>query len=142
MPKLLTRDIVDKLSDKLKCKKNVLSSFLGVTATTLSMNIEKPFAEIKDNKFGKRLLSLLYVVSSLEKDLSITPEVMRHILVLPNYRSKDGKFLDVVSAIHYGDYSDELLVEIAKEALSSLREKFEKDNTPDQKSMYHQAANA
>ena len=50
---MITRDIVDKLADKLKCKKNVLSSFLGVTATTLSMNVEKPFSDVKDNKFGK-----------------------------------------------------------------------------------------
>lgn len=142
MPKLLTKDIVDNLSDKLKCKKKVLSSYLGVTPTTLSMNIEKPFSEIKDNKFGKRLLSLLYVVDALEKDLSITPEVMRHILVLPKYRSKEGTFLDVISAIHIGEYGDEFLVEVAKAALQSLREKFERDNTPAKGSLYHQAANA
>ncbi len=142
MPTLLTRDIVDNLSDKLKCKKKVLSSYLGVTPTTLSMNIEKPFSEIKDNKFGKRLLSLLYVADAFEKDLSITPEVLRHVLVIPKYRAKDGTFLDVISAIHLGEYGDEFLVEVAKEALHSLREKFEKDNTPAQNSLYRQAVEA
>jgi hypothetical protein len=82
------------------------------------------------------------VVEAFEKDMSISSEVMRHILVLPKYRSKEGMFLDVISAIHYGEYSDELLVEIGKEALKSLRVKFESDNTPDQKSFYHQAMNA
>lgn len=142
MPKLYTKDIVDNLSNILKCKKKVLSSYLGVTPTTLSMNSDKPFSEVKNNKLGKRLLSLLYVASSLEKDKSITPEVMRHILVLPKYRSKEGRFLDVVTAIHDGDYSDELLVEIATAALKNLREKFEKDHTPTQGGIYHQALNA
>lgn len=142
MQKLYTKDIVDNLANILKCKKKVLSSYLGVTPTTLSMNSEKLFSEVKDNKLGKRLLSLLYVASSLEKDKSITPEVMRHIFVLPKYRSKEGTFLDVVTAIHDGDYSDELLVEIASAALKSLREKFEKDHTPALGSMYHQALNA
>lgn len=142
MHKIMTKEIVDNLADKLKCKKKVLSSYLGVTPTTLSMNIEKPFSDVKDNKLGKRLLSLLYVVGALENDRSITPEVMRHILILPKYRSKEGIFLDVVTAIHNGDYSDELLVEIAAAALKSLREKFEKDHTPARESIYHQALKA
>lgn len=78
-------------------------------------------------------------MEAFEKDMSISPEVMKHILVLPKYRSKNGTFLDVISAIHYGDYSDELLVEIGKAALKSLREQFECDNTPGQKSFYRQA---
>ncbi|EQC45007.1 hypothetical protein M899_0567 [Bacteriovorax sp. BSW11_IV] len=142
MQQLLTKTIVDNLADKLKCKKKVLSSYLGVTPTTLSMNIEKPFAEVKDNKFGKRLLSLLYVVDAIGKDLSLSPDVMRHILVMPKYRTKEGMFLDVVSAIHYGEFNDEFLVEVAKAALHSLREKFDRDNTPAKNSLYHQALDA
>jgi len=142
MQTLLTRDIVDKLSDKLKCKKKVLSSFLGVTPTTLSTNIEKPFSEVKDNKFGKRLVSLLYVCEAFEKDLSIAPEVLRHILVTPKYRSKSGIFLDVISALHSDEYNVEFLVEVAKTALDNLRKKFEEDNTPSKNSLYRQVANA
>ena len=117
---MITREVVNQILDKLNCSQKSLASFLGVTQTALSMNVEKPFSEIRDNKVGKRLLSLLYVVEILSKDQSLTPEVIAKIIVSPSYPMNDGSYLDVVTAIQRGDIRDEFLIEIANKALVSL----------------------
>ncbi len=128
--------------DSLKCKKKMVASLLGVTPTTLSMNIEKPFSEVKTNKLGKRLLSLLYVVEALSKDQTLSPEVILHVLTIPRYKMADETMLDVVSAIHLGSIQNEFLIEIAEAAIKSLREKYQKDKTPSKKGLYSQAMSA
>src|SRR5690349_4997288 len=80
---LHTRKIVDELTMLLGVKDKAVASLLGVTATTLSMNMDKPFIVVRDNKLGKRLLSLLYVVETLAKDKSLSSKVMIHILTTP-----------------------------------------------------------
>jgi len=133
---ILTRTILDGVTDNLKCKKNVVASLLGVTPTTLSMNSDKPFSEIKNNKLGKRLLSLLYVIEVLSKDQTLTPEMILHVLTIPRYKMADGTVLDVVSAIHRGSIQNEFLIEIADAAITGLREKYKNDKTPSRSGLY------
>lgn len=139
---ILTKIIIDKLMDILKTKKKVLSSLLGVTPTTLSMSVDRPFSEIKTKKLGKRLSSLLYVVETLSKDSTLSPEAMLHILTIPKYSMSDGTYLDVVSAIHLGTIQNEFLIVIADVALESLREKYKKDKKPSEKGLYSQVMTA
>ncbi len=135
---ILTKNVLDRLMDTLDTKKKVISSLLGVTATTLSVNVEKPFSEIKTKKFGKRLSALLYVVETLSKDPTLSPAAMLHVLTIPKYGMSDGTYLDVVSAIHLGNIQNEFLMEIADVALVSLREKYQKNKKPSDKGLYSQ----
>ena len=136
---LHTRKIVDELTTLLGVKDKAVASLLGVTPTTLSTNMDKPFTEVRDNKLGKRLLSLLYVVETLTKDKSLSPKVMLHILTTPRYKMGDRTFMDVVSAIHLGNYPNEFLMEIADKAITSLREKYMQNKAPARESIYYAA---
>src|SRR3972149_3689483 len=114
---LKVRQIVDALTRRLDCTQKVICSFLGVTETALSTSMDRRISEISDNKVGKRLLSLLYVVETLARDESLTAMVIKKVLVAPYFRQEDGSYLDVVSAIHLGNIQNDLLTPIADAAL-------------------------
>lgn len=136
---MITREVVDQIIDRLNCSQKSLASFIGVTQTALSMNIEKQFSEIRENKTGKRLLSLLYVVETLSRDQSLTPEVITRIITSPSYPMKDGTYLDVISAIHMGEIQDEFLIEIANKALNDLRSRGHREKKSSKDSFYNRA---
>ena len=124
MENLITKDIVSRLMDKLECRQKLICTFLGITETTLSMNIEKPLSEITHTKTGKRLYSLLWVVSALSTDETITPKVLVRILTSPHFEMEDGTVMDVIAGIR-SDFSPSYLVKIAEEALKYFREKYQ-----------------
>jgi hypothetical protein len=125
MDNLTTKEVVNHLMEKLNCKQKLICTFMGITPTTLSLNIAKPLAEIKDTKTGRRLYDLLYVVAALSTDESLTPEVLVRTLTSPHYEMSDGTVMDVIAGLH-SELSRELLVDIAEKALSDFRRKYEK----------------
>lgn len=135
---LKTVDLVEKLREALNCNKKSLAIMLGVTPTTLSNNIEKPWAEVRDGKFGKHLLSLLYVVEVLQKDSTLDPTTINKVLLTARYQLADGNIVDVLTAVRI-DQPKELLVEIADKALVYLRSKYNKEKRPSEDAFYFKA---
>lgn len=138
MSELMTVQIVDRLKDALSCNKKNLATLLNVTQQTLSNNIETPWSSIKDQKFGKNLLTLLFVVDSLSKDKTLDSKSIHKILYTARYPLEDGNIVDVVTGIRLG-LSRELLVEIADKAVSHLRKSY--DKRPGEESLYYIANN-
>lgn len=125
MKTIYTRDVADNLTTFLECPQKVLCRYLGVTPVALSQNIERPFKEILENKVGKRLDNLLFLVDCIKKDSTLDASIIHRVLVMPSHQGKDGWKIDVVSAIHE-DYDKEMLVEIFFHALATLRGQFDK----------------
>ena len=105
-----------EIAGRLDCTQKVICSLIAVTETSLSTAIQRPISEIKENKVGKRLLSLLYVVETLARDQSLTPAVILKVLVTPCYWQEDDTYLDVVSAIQQSTIPNNLLIPIADAA--------------------------
>lgn len=139
---LKVRQIVDALTRRLDCTQKVICSFLGVTETALSTSMDRRISEISDNKVGKRLLSLLYVVETLARDESLTAMVIKKVLVAPYFRQEDGSYLDVVAAIHLGNIQNDLLTPIADAALKHFRKSYEEEKWPIEDGLYNQAKRA
>ncbi len=139
---LKVRQIVDALTRRLDCTQKVICSFLGVTETALSTSMDRRISEISDNKVGKRLLSLLYVVETLARDESLAAMVIKKVLVAPYFRQEDGSYLDVVSAIHLGNIQNDLLTPIADAALKHFRKSYEEEKWPIEDGLYNQAKRA
>lgn len=126
MKKIMTREVVDTVSNYLGgCPDKVISRYIGVSAVWLSKNIEKPFSEILENKVGKRLDALLYLLECARKDETIDASNIHRLLTLPAFVDKDGWKVDVVSAIH-AEYDKGMLIEIFQRALESLRKPLDK----------------
>ena len=126
MKGILTRDVVDRISLLLGGSSHkVIARYIGVTTVALSQNIERPFSEILDNKVGKRLDSLLYLLECVKKDESLDVSIIHRLLTLPAYKGKDGWKLDVVSAIHE-EADKEMLVEMFLAAVSAIRKPVDK----------------
>lgn len=121
-----TRDVVEKIQCYLgNCTQKVICRYLGVSNVALSQNIEREFATILDNKVGKRLDALLYVLECAKKDQSLEAGMLHRLLTLPAQKDRDGWKIDVISAIHQDDQK-EMLVEIFQSALHQLRKTFDK----------------
>lgn len=140
MAHLKVRQIVDALCRRLECTQKVICSFIGITETSLSTSVERPFSETSENKVGKRLMSLLYVVETLARDESLSAPVIKKVIVTPCYRQEDGTYLDVVSAIHLGTIRNDLLTPIADAALKHFRNSYEAEKWPIADGLYNQAA--
>ena len=123
---LKVKSVVDVLTSNLDCTQKTLCSLIGVTPTGLSLIIKEPLMEVRMDKIGKRLISLLYVVETLKADETLTPTLIYKVLITPSYSLADGSFLDVVGAIHGGNERDEFLVDVAEAALKMLRSKYKK----------------
>lgn len=133
------RKIVDSLTERLECTQKVIASFMGISETALSTSLDNPIAEIRENKVGKRLLSLCYIVETLARDESLTPSVIKKILVAPYYPREDGTYLDVVTAIHLGTIQNDLLTPIADAALKHFRNNYESEKLPVANGLYNRA---
>jgi hypothetical protein len=136
---LKVSNLVSQLVGILDCSQKTLCSFLGVTETTLSTSMKKPFSELKDNKVAKRLMSLLFVVETLKRDQSLTAPAIIKVLSTPCYKLEDGTFLDVISAIHEGTNRHEFLVTVADSALKMFRSKYEAEKQPIENGLYRRA---
>ena len=139
---LNVRQIIDALVGRLDCTQKSICSFLGVTETALSTSMDRRIFEISDNKVGKRLLSLLYVVETLARDESLTAMIIKKVIVAPYYRQEDGSYLDVVSAIHMGSIQNDLLTPIADAALKHFRKSYEEEKWPIKDGLYNLAKQA
>ncbi len=51
----------------------------------------------------------------------------------------DGTFMDVVSAIHLGNFPNEILVEIADKAITNLTAKYLQNKAPGRESINYEA---
>lgn len=136
---LKVKDIVDALVARLDCTQKVIASFAGVTQTTLSTEIDRPFSEVKENKLGKRLMSLLYVVETLSRDQTLNAPIIKKVLVTPASPDENGGYWDVISAIHSGTVQNDLLTLIADVALKHLRKNYESEKRPSTNALYHLA---
>ncbi len=139
---LKIRQIAEALTKRLNCTQKVLCSFLGVSETALSTSMDKLISDAGDNKVGKRLLSLLYVVETLARDESLTAITIKKVLVAPYFRQEDGSYLDVISAIHMGNIQNDLLTPIADAALKHFRKSYEEEKWPIENGLYNQAKQA
>lgn len=135
---LITVEVVDKLKNALSCNEKNLAVLLNVTQQTLSNNIELPWSAIKDQKIGKNLLALLYVVEALAKDKSLNAQTIHMILHTPKYMMADGNIIDVATGINLG-LSKELLTEVADNTVTFLRKNY--DKRPCSESLYFRALN-
>jgi hypothetical protein len=134
MSNLSTRVVVDRISQLLgDSSQKVIARYIGVSTVALSQNIERPFSEIIDNKVGKRLDSLLYVLECARNDETLDAPVIHRLLTLPAYKGPDGWKLDVISAIHE-DADKAMLVEMFSSAIAVLRKPV--DKSPAKGSLY------
>jgi predicted transcriptional regulator len=130
------RDLVQEIIGVLECSQKQICSLVGITPTALSMSIERPYGEVADNKVGKRLSSLVYLVETLRRDRSLDAQQIMKVLVTPAYKMEDGTYMDAVAAIHMGDFRNEHLVDIADAALKKLRSEYETEKRPARNSLY------
>jgi hypothetical protein len=136
MKVLTTRVVVERIQSYLgDCSQKVICRYLGVTTVALSQNIERPFAEILENKVGSRLNALLFLLECVKKDETLDAPILHRLLTLPAYASKDGWEIDAVSAIHE-DCPPEMLVEIFLRAIETLRKPV--DQTPVRNGLYNE----
>lgn len=132
--------VVDKLSAHLgNCTDKTIASLIAVTTTALSQARERQLKDATDYKVGKRLMALLYVVETLMKDMTLTPQAILKIVVAPYYPHEDETFLDVMTAIQMEAFSNEELMKIADAALKSFRTPYESDKRPIANGLYQQA---
>jgi hypothetical protein len=126
MKNIITRDVVARVGLYLgECSQKVICRYLGITTVALSQNIERPFSEILENKVGKRLDSLLFLLECIKKDETLDSGTVHRLLTLPAFPDKEGWKIDVVSAIHE-DYEKAMLVEIFQRAVDMLRRPVDK----------------
>lgn len=116
-----SRKISNFLMKKLDCNKKVIASYVGVSENYLSNFLDVKNNEFIDNKLEKRIFDLYYIVKILVRNKSLTPSIIKKILVTPYYKFEDGTHLDVISAIHMEKISNTLLKTIAEESLKYLR---------------------
>lgn len=126
MKNVTTREVVDRISQLLGgSSQKLIARYIGVTTVALSQNIERPFAEIIDNKVGSRLDSLLFLLECVKNDESLDVAIIHRLLTLPAYKGEDGWKLDVVSAIHE-DADKHILIEIFQHAVNAIRKPIDK----------------
>jgi hypothetical protein len=126
MKKAMTRDVVDRISQYLgDCSQKVICRYIGVTPVALAQNIERDFASILDNKVGRRLDALLFLLECAKKDETLEPSMLHRLITLPAFTGKDGWKVDVATAIHEDD-SKEMLVEVFQKAVEQLRKPVDK----------------
>jgi hypothetical protein len=134
MKNVLTREVVDRIRLLLgDSSHKIIARYIGVSTVALSQNIERPFKEILDNKVGKRLDSLLFLLECVRNDESLDIPIIHRLLTLPAFKDKDGWKVDVVSAIHE-EYDKSMLIEVFQKAIEVLRKPVEK--TPVKNSLY------
>lgn len=127
MKTIMTRAVVERIQAYLgDCSQKVLCRYLGITTVALSQNIETKFEEIIDNKVGRRLDSLLYLLECVKKDETLDAATLHRLVTLPSYPDKSGWKVDVASAIHE-DYDKEKLVEIFLSAIAKVRRPVDKN---------------
>jgi len=134
---LKIRNLVEGIRAQLDCTQKTICSLAGVTQTSLSTSIEKPYVEVRDKKVAKRLMSLLYVIETLKRDQSLNAPLILKVLSTPCYRMEDGTFLDVVSAIHSGKFNHEFLVHVADAALAKFRKGYQEEKRPVTNGLYN-----
>jgi hypothetical protein len=126
MKNVSTREVVDRIRFLLgDSSHKFVARYIGVSTVALSQNIERPFKEILDNKVGKRLDSLLYLLECVQSDESLDTPIIHRLLTLPAFKAKDGWKVDVITAIHE-EYDQPMLVEIFQKAIEVLRKPVEK----------------
>ena len=126
MKNVTTREVVDRISQLLGgSSQKLIARYIGVTTVALSQNIERPFAEIIDNKVGSRLDSLLFLLECVKNDESLDVAIIHRLLTLPAFKGRDGWKLDVISAIHE-DADKLMLIEIFQHAVNSIRKPVDK----------------
>lgn len=126
MKQAVTRDVVECIRRYLGgCSQKAVSRYIGVTDVALAQNIEKDFASILDNKVGRRLDALLYLLECAKKDETLEPSMLNRLLTLPAFKRNDGWLIDVVTAIQEDDQK-EMLVEIFQKAVDQLRKPVDK----------------
>lgn len=127
----LTKDVVERIQSYLgNCSQKVICRYIGVTTVALSQNIEKEFSAILDNKVGRRLDVLLYVLECAKKDATLESGILHRLLTLPAFEDREGWKIDVVTAIHQDDRK-EMLVEIFQRAVQQLRKPVDKNPVSD-----------
>ncbi|MEK6625227.1 MAG: hypothetical protein AABY86_09680 [Bdellovibrionota bacterium] len=126
MKKITTRDVVNKVCHYLgDCSQKVVCRYLGVTPVALSQNIERNFYEILDNRVGKRLDALLYLLECVKKDETLEPAMLHRLITLPAYKGKDSWKIDVATAIHE-EHEKDMIIEVFLCALQQLRRPVDK----------------
>ena len=126
MKTVITRDVVNTICQYLgDCSQKVVCRYLGVTPVALSQNIERNFAEILDNRVGKRLDTLLYLLECVKKDETLEPGMLHRLITLPAYKGKDSWKIDVATAIHE-EYDKDMVIEVFLHALKQLRRPVDK----------------
>jgi len=121
-----TRDVVDRISEYLgDCSQKVICRYIGVTPVALAQNIERDFTSILDNKVGRRLDALLFLLECAKKDETLESSTLHRLITLPAFTRKDGWKIDVATAIHE-DNSKEMLVEVFQKAVEQLRKPVDK----------------
>lgn len=130
---IITAEIENRLEKYLQCSQKVLCRYLGVSPQALIENNEKPFKEIINNKVGKRLDLLLYLIECAEKDQTIDAKNIHRILIHPSFKDKHGWKVDCITAIHE-EYDREVLFEVFLKSLEDLRSKF--DRKPIENGLY------
>lgn len=131
MKKASTRDVVERISHYLgDCSQKVICRYIGVTQVALAQNIEKDFSLILDNKVGRRLDALLFLLECAKKDETLEPSILHRLITLPALTRNDGWQVDVATAIQEDD-SKEVLVEIFQKAVEHLRKPLDKKPVED-----------
>ena len=126
-----TRDVVERINQYLGgTSQKVLCRYIGVTPVALAQNIEKDFASILDNKVGRRLDALLFLLECAKKDETLEAGTLHRLITMPAFLRKDGWKIDVATAIHEDD-PKEMLVEIFQKAVDQLRKPMDKQPVAD-----------
>lgn len=130
--KILVEDVVAQIRNIIDCSQKLMCSLMGVTETTLTTSLKKSFEDVADNKLGRRIYALLYVVETLKKDPTLNSEQIIKVLNTAAYQVEDGTYVDVVSLINSDKFVADktFLINVADEALKFLRKKYEANKRP------------
>ncbi|HAZ13271.1 MAG: hypothetical protein A2X86_08085 [Bdellovibrionales bacterium GWA2_49_15] len=130
-PNVTTQALIEGIKDTLKWSQKSIASHIGVSETRLSQLLDRPFAEIRDGKIGKRLGALYSVVKALLKHeplLADSPKAIAYSLTTPVVEDLnfEGFKLSCLMLIQQGTVDPTVLFPIAQKALETYKSGCEK----------------
>ena len=112
---LKASDLVGDIRETLECSQRVVANLLGLTAQTISNNLESPVDELTP-RTRDRLRALHAIAVSIfgRGGRDLRREAILEIIQAQVFRDLHGRMDSVISALHQDKYPIETLIQIAE----------------------------
>ena len=122
------RHLVESLNKMLRVSQNRIAKMIGLSAHTISNNLDNELVDLLGRKTGKRLYCLYLAAEKLTAEAIGVPDKLE-ILQLPVFEDLYGNLDSVLTAILQEKYSAEMILEICQKALRVYRDRIKMNNS-------------